>query len=328
MSENLPRIYYRSSEKYALLPEWAYFFMRLGHQIAGISRTKYRVVVGLAIPTRVFACSLVSTGIVIKKAGSDNPVDPAQIQFILDLHPGTSVFVRKEDNRRYPGVIERFRVYNGKQMVDIRFGSKETRSLPVDRYASRITISEQDSVSLPLYKAKGYSIKAPSEFLRACLGEELAQKHILDSFFQALLVGKKNRLEDELNANCFSCDHNDKFTNALGCLQEIVRVKQFSSKNASYNTQCISQSNITPEKEIGTQIPPIVVFDGAIAYIKLGYKWRSAHQIVLLDRTERQFGDAVELLNQNYTYRLEGSFKFPIRIPDGIEMMVYRDSVQ
>jgi hypothetical protein len=76
------------------------------------------------------------------------------------------------------------------------------------------------------------------------------------------------------------------------------------------------------------QIPPIVVFDGAVAYMKLGHHWQSAHQIALLDRTERQFVDAIELLNQNYAYRLSGGFKFPIKIPDGIEMMIYRDSVQ
>ncbi len=124
------------------------------------------------------------------------------------------------------------------------------------------------------------------------------------------------------------CRTSSKSAGENGYLQEILRIRQFSGANTSYRTQCVSSANITPEKEIGTRTPPIVVFDGAIAYVKLGHKWQSAHQVVLLDRTERQFNDAAELLNQNYTYRLVDGFKFPIHIPNGIEMMVYRDSIK
>jgi hypothetical protein len=327
MSENLPHLYYLSDNKPELLPEWAYFFMRLGYQLATMSNDGYRVVIGLAIPTRLFACSLVATGIVFARVGAENFVDDAQLQYILSLEPGTPVHVRRDNNRRLRGVIDKFEEHDGKPYIFIRTTESLIRGFPIDDYASRITVSNRD-VRLPKNQQTGYLIETASKFLQYCLGKELAQGYILDSSFETLIVGKKSVIQYEACSIPFICKTSGKSAGAKGCLQEILRVRQFSGANKSYRTQCVSSSNITPEKEIGTQIPPIVVFDGAIAYIKLSHKWRSAHQITLLDRTERQFSDAIELLNQNYAYRLAGGFRFPIRIPDGIEMTVYRDSVQ
>ncbi len=51
------------------------------------------------------------------------------------------------------------------------------------------------------------------------------------------------------------------------------------------------------------------------------------YQVAVLDRTERQFSDAVELVNQSYAYRSDDSFGFPMKIPDDIEMMVFAERV-
>jgi len=327
MSDNLPRLCYLSDNKPELLPEWAYFFIRVGYQLATIPTDDYRVVIGLAIPTRLFACSLVATGIVFARLGSENSTNATQVEYIRRLKPGTPVYVRRDNNRKLRGIIEKFDDFEKEPYIYISTTSKGTMGFPLNRYASRITVSDRD-VRLPKYQQSGHLIESPNEFLQRCLGKKLAQKHILDSSFEALLVSRKSFLRLEVCDALLVCKTSRESTGIKGRLQDILRVRQFSGANKSYRTQCISPANITPEKEIDTQTPPIVVFDGAIAYIKLGHKWRSAHQVVLLDRTERQFGDAIELLNQNYTYRLEGGFKFPIRIPGGIEMIVYRDSVQ
>jgi len=271
MSENLPRLYYLSDNKPELLPEWAYFFMRVGYQLATISNDGYRAVIGLAIPTHLFACSLVATGIVFARLGSESSTDAIQLKHIRSLKPGTSVYVRRDNNRKLRGIIERFDEYEGRPYIYISVTNKGTMGFPLKRYASRITVSDRD-VSLPKYQQSGYLIESPGKFLQCCLGKTLAQKHILDSSFEALLVGRKSFLGPELCDTLFVCKDSSKSTGAKGCLQEILRVRQFSGANKSYRTQCISPVNITPEKEIGTRTPPIVVFDGAIAYIKLGHK--------------------------------------------------------
>lgn len=325
MSENIPRIYHLSDKIFKLLPEWAYFFIRLGYQIAEIPNENYRVVIGLALPTRFFACSLATTGVVLARAGKENSISN---QHINELTPGTLVYIRTDNNRKHPGVVKGFKDYYGKQLIIIQIGKSETKGFPLDHYASRITIADREEVRLPRYKKKGYLAEKPSNFLQSCLGKDLAQRHILNSTFEALIVGNKSVIKPEITSNKFSCKNTDATSDMLGCLQDILRIRQFLGTQKPYRCQCISSLNITPTKEIGEKAPPIVVFDGAIAYIKLGHKWKSAHQIVLLDRTERQFEDSIELLNQNYTYRLTGRYKFPIKIPNGIEMMLFRNGIQ
>lgn len=325
MSTKLPQLYYLSDNKSVPLPEWAYFFLRLGHQLGNLANDGYRVVTALAIPTRAFACGLVATGIVLARIGRENPVSKTQLRHIRSLKPGTSVHVRTDGNKRLSGVFNGLVNFQGKEYISVRIAESTQQYFPLNTYASRVTVSEGD-VNLPKYQQSGRLIEAPGEFLQWCLGEDLAQTYILNSSFEALLIGKKSTIQQEIDSPVFSSSPTQPGT-VIGTLQEILRVRQFSGANKSYRTECLSSSNPTPEEELGLQAPPVIVFDGAVAYIKFGHKWQSAHQIILLDRTERQFMDATELLNQNYIYRLAGNFKFPIRIPSAIEMMVYRNSV-
>lgn len=327
MSKKLPRLYYSSDDRPKPLPEWAYFFVRLGYQLAARSSEDYRFVIGLAIPTRAFASGLAATGILLAKGGNEAYTDSAQLKYICSLKPGTHVHVRTDYNRKLRGVVLRFETRRRGQYIWIRTTDAEERCYPVERYASRITVAEK-GVSLPKYQQSGYKLESPGEFLECCLGDELAEEHILDSSFEALIVGRKTAIRKEVCETKLICQTSDKSATAQGSLQDILRVRQFSGANKSYRTQCMSSSTTNPEDEVNEQIPPVVILDGAISYIKLGHMWWTAHQIVLLDRTERQFQDAVKLLNQNYARRLEGRFKFPIRIPSGIEMMVYRENSQ
>ncbi len=322
MSEKLPRLYYLSGNETKLLPEWAYFFMRLGQQLAAVPGAGHRFVIGLAIPTRVFAGSLVATGVAFARANAENSACETQLQYIRSLEPGTPVYVRIY-SRKHRGVIEDFEELNGKLYITILTTESLRRKLPLDRYASKITVADRD-ISLPKYKQTGHRMENPSEFVQLCLGKELAKGYIHNSSFEALIIGKVSIIQHEVCEIPFIYKAR-KSRSITGYLQEIMRVRQFSGANRSYRIQCVSSSNDTPEKEVGNRELPIVIFDGAVAYIKHGHKWGTAHQIALLDRTERQFADAIELLNQNYAYRSADRFKFPIKIPNGIEMMIYKE---
>lgn len=324
MAENLPQLYYLLDNRAEPLPEWAYFFMRVGHQLAIISNDNYRIVIGLTIPTRAFASSLVATGVILARAERENS---AQVQYIRGLEPGTPVYVRTDNNRQLRGVIEKFDKIRDEEWVIIRTGKHETLPRPLNRFASRITVSGRD-LSLPEYSRSGYPIENPTEFLKCCLGEELARAHIFDTSFGALIVGKKNVIEDEVKGSFFACGGSNKIQSVSGCLQDILRIRQLSGAKRSYRVQLLSSSTKTdPAQVIDKQVPPIVIFDGAVAYMKLGHIWGAAHHIVLLDRTEYQFADAVQTLNQNYAYRLLDDLKFPVKIPGGVEMMIFKERI-
>lgn len=308
------------------MPDWAYFYLELGTRLATLPRESQRIVVGLAIPTRIFACSLVATGTALAGATVRTAISDEQMQYILNLKPGTSVHVRK-NSTKLKGIVEKFEEYDGKPYIFIRTTKSLTCGFPLDDYALRITVANQE-VSLPKNHQTGYLLETSSGFLNYCLNTKFAQKHIVESSFEALIVGNKSAIQREVCEVPFFCKSAEKSTVETGFLQEILRVRQLSTSNEAYHTQLVSSSNVTPKNEIESQIPPIVIFDGAVAYMKLGYEWRSSHHIVLLDRTERQFAEAIESLNQNYSYRLEGEFEFPIKIPDGIDMTIYWEGIQ
>ncbi|MBZ0319098.1 MAG: hypothetical protein K8L91_21970 [Anaerolineae bacterium] len=322
MLETLPQIYYNDKNNFQLLPEWAYCYMDLGYKLASAVCTGYRIVVGVSAPTRAFACCLVTTGIAIAKANSASDSDDLQIRHILSLKRGTSVHVRMDNNRKVRGVIEALKEQNGLQQIVIRTADAETRWFPLHRYASRITVAEHD-VNIPEKQQRGRLLDSPSDFLQGCIGAKAAQNYILDSSFEALLVGKESFIRHEACDVPFWCNSLGKSVWAKGCLQDIMRVRSFSGANKSFRTQCMSYASDAPEKRIESRDPPIVVFDGAVAFLKHAQRFTKSHQIVLLDRTERQFTDAIALMNQNYAYRSDVDFKFPILIPDGIEMMIY-----
>ncbi len=323
MSDKLPRIYYLSGKEPRLLPEWAYFFLRLGQQLA-LTRVDGRLVIALAVPTRAFACSLVATGAVIAKAGSSQFDHQSQVQFIRGLAPGTPVHVRRDNNKKLKGIIDRFEERTDGHFIFIRTSKSETIGFPLDRYAFRITLSESE-VKLPKYQG-GKLVETPSSFLRKCLGNELAQRHILDSSLRTLIIGEKSIIRSEVCETEFFCTTNDEQWER-GYLQDVLRVREFSGANISYHVQCISSSTRNPENKTDNMEPLLVVFDGAIPYINHASRWRAACQVAVLDRTERQFSDAVELVNQSYAYRSDDSFGFPIKIPDDIEMMVFAERV-
>lgn len=327
MSQMLSQLFYMSGQELRPLPEWARFFMSLGQQLAAVPRIDRRLVVGLAIPTRAFACGLLATGITYARAGTDRPASARQIQFIRKLPPGTPVHVRTDEGKKLRGVIEEFKTIDGIEYVCIRTARRQVRGFQLDRYASRITVAEGE-VSLPETQQTGWTVESPSEFLEACLGTGLAQAYILDSSLEVLITGKLSALRSEICDAPFFYEIPEKLPVIEGSLQDLLRVRQFSGANRSFRVECMASSNSPPEQGIRYLKPPIVAFDGAIAYIKHAFRWPRAHQVVLLDRTERQFSDAVHLLNQTYAYRTDGDPDFRITIPNGIEMMVFAEQLQ
>jgi hypothetical protein len=324
MSEILPRLHYPSVSGPKLLPEWAYFFMRLGYKLAAYPKDNHHFVIGLAIPSRAFSSILVATGIMLARVNDENPENDQQAQFIRSLKPGTQVHIRDNSNRKIRGVLEGFTDYFNKTHVVIKTAGSQKNSYPLDIYASRITISETE-VNLPDKLQRGYTLESPSGFLECCIGKDAADGYHLNSGFEVLIVGKKTAIKSEACEQLFICGNTRDKEGAMGSLQEVVRVRQFSGVNSSYRAQCISSTARNIDKKTGNREPSVVIFDGAIAYIKHWHKWEASHHVALLDRTERQFADAIELMNQNYTYRLLDEFAFTIRIPSSIEMMIYQE---
>lgn len=321
MSRKLPQLYYQSGHELKLLPKWAYFFMSVGQQVAAMPKNGSRLVLALTLPTRAFAATLVATGIVFTKATSSNDTDREQIQRILSLKRGDFVYVRK-NKRKIKGVVDRIEEDCGEMYIFVKTSTLEISGFPVEMYASRITVIDKEP-KLPKYQQTGYDLEKPNEFMSVFFGEKLAQDYILDTSFDVLILGKKSDICYELCNFSLISSGSGKSSQESGLLQDIVRVRQFFREGKSHKAEVMSVSDEDNFYDIPSS--PIIIFDGAIAYIRHSHKWHKNHYIVLLDRTDRHFSDAVELLNQNYMHRLNNQLEFSMNIPNGIELMIYEE---
>ncbi|MBN1922091.1 MAG: hypothetical protein JW892_12655 [Anaerolineae bacterium] len=319
----LPQLFYRWADEPTPLPEWAYFFMRLGTQLAEFPGSDHRLVIGLAIPVRAFACGMVALGVALGRADRPTSANKAQLARILKLKPGTTVYVRTRD-KKVKGILEGFREHLGKTYIVVRTAGQQRNSYPLDGFASRITTTDKE-VRLPSRHQKGYTLDGPSGFLQCCVGKDKADDYQLDSSLDALIIGKVTTIRDEICNHSFICRMSRESQNVEGYLQEVLRMRRFCGANSSYRTQCASGLATTSKMMSSMHEPYCVIFDGATAYINNQHIWSKPHIVVLLDRTDRQFLDAVNLLNQNCSYRATEDTRFPIRIPGGVEMTIYEE---
>jgi hypothetical protein len=322
----LPKLYYKKQGEYCPLPEWACFYMNLGMRIAKIGCAQSRIVASLAVPTRAFSAAFIMTGGITPSILEESSPDEIQLEHILKQKPGTSVHVRRSNGKKVRGIIEEFKEIDNRLNIVVRIANKQQLLVPVNEYASRITVSETE-ITVPKKQQQGRTLEAPSDFLKQLFNTKRSQNHVLETSFEILFVGKVSLIKAEMCEVPFYFKRNaisrSGFT--MGHLQEIARVRQFSGANQSYKSQCIPTSGTNPVDAIGTRQPLLVIFDGAISFLKHGHRWEKSHQIIILDRTDRQFWDAVELVNQHYAYRLDDISDLEIRIPAGIEMMLFTE---
>lgn len=131
-----------------------------------------------------------------------------------------------------------------------------------------------------------------------------------------LIAAQIDTLGEELTEGAL-CTANDK------PLQDIVKIKRFAAGRADYLSEVIS-----PRAKLPAQLkdarPSVVVYDGADAFMRWKDVWSSATSLVLLDRTSRRFGDAVDFINQQYVRRLSEEPPFAVSdVPAGLEVLAY-----
>lgn len=71
-----------------------------------------------------------------------------------------------------------------------------------------------------------------------------------------------------------------------------------------------------------------VVFDGAAGFLKWGQLWHGRHQVIVLDRTDPYFDDAINAINGRFAQdRIGGAVALPPRQPPpGGEVLAFREA--
>ena len=109
------------------------------------------------------------TGAIANSVVEDAPPDEIQLAHILKQKPGTSVHVRRNNGKKVRGIIEDFREIQSRLHVVVKIAGKQQLLLPVNEYASRITVSETE-ITVPKNQQQGRTLEETSVFLKQLFG--------------------------------------------------------------------------------------------------------------------------------------------------------------
>jgi hypothetical protein len=311
------------------LPDWGNFFIELGRRVAESETDKNRLVVALAIPTRAYAAALTAFGVVLTRATlSSDKIDDTNEYFerLCNLPQCTPVtFLNK--GRKLKAFYEGVEKISGKRRLRIRVESCTTGGLthliPLEE-SRHIEIRNTPILNLPK-KQKGRKIAANSKFIEDVLGDELASTYVEKSQLDCVIIGKRNFLETEITKINFASTPSFK---KLGVLQDVLRVRSFfSTDNQACRSEVFSVTSKKCHSLPDGRVPFVTIFDGASSFIKWRDDWRSSHWIILLDRTEIHFQEAVDIVNQDYINRVdEEEIPNLPSLPPGVELVNYQEA--
>ena len=329
------KLCYKYSDKWHAVPKWIEYFISIGEELA-LEDFKFssRIIAALVVPTRAYCASLVGFGMVVGDTiVRDRPSKEEHFNKLLSLDPGTPVIYHETDRNIRAGVICRPEKINGEYFIKFQILEPSKKGGEVfaliNQKRSLLLHPSTHPVMLP--KRRAVKDKIPhNEFVSRLLPGCDLVNFDMQSKFVCGIVGKKNILEQEIGRTPFAVDGNGSF--AEGSLQDVLRVNIFTTGAQPHRSVLISTERRQPRTDIVEKIELGVVLDGADAFLRWGAMFPNCHQVIILDRTELHFYEAVHSINSAFSQdRIDimGSVPFSdITPPAGLELLAFREGTQ
>lgn len=326
-------LHFEDSGEWYSLPEWAEYFISVGKHLAFADNSEGRVVIAIVVPTRAYCAAFVSLGMVISDAAARaHSSAAAHFEKLFDLPAETTVILRPPAGKVMKGVLQEPEEYNGKLYVRVQVQSRDART------GGGLTYLIDESKALQVHPAK-HSGKLPKKqgaenkpfansFVESLLGDADPVQLGLRSKLVCAIVGKKDALEHEIRHTPLAL-HANGDCQAEGQLQDVLRVDRFTAGEQSYRSTLVTVGSSPPSGDVISKVEMGVVFDGAAGFLKWGTMWPDRHQIVILDRTERDFDDAISAINSRFSQnRADADFPSPVTAaPPGSEVLAFREVI-
>lgn len=313
--DRLTRLGYWEDGRVNAIPAWARYMIRLGAAVASSPTSERRVVVGLSVPTRAFAAAFCALG--VAAAVYDDPErdgSSAHFEWLTSLPAGTPVRYR-QGTHLHTGQLLGKEIRESAEYVAI-----ECKSVKYLRPASSCLDIQ------PLEQGETFvrrrQLAANPEFVRAVLPDVNPLTHASYSNVDCLVVGVKDSLHTEVCEEVFTAQVAPERV-VSGVLNDVLRCDAFElNANDHDRTRVVSAFS---DGDVAQALsPPVVIFDGPAAFLRLRSRWRSSHWIVAIDRTSASAVMAADAFNQEYAMsirdcRLAG---LPNQ-PAGVELTSY-----
>jgi hypothetical protein len=326
-------LHFEDSGEWYSLPEWAEYFIGVGKQLAFADNSRSRIVAAIVVPTRAYCAAFVCFGMVVSDAAARTaPSVTAHFEMLFDLPPGTPVIYRRNP-QVLRGVMQGPEYYNDELLIRVQVEALDPRT-----GGGLLTYLVGESQALQVQPAK-HSGKLPKKqdatnkrfanrFVETLLGDADPTELGLRSRLVCAIVGKKNSLEHEIRHTPLALHANGDCC-AEGCLQDVLRVDRLVSGEQSYRSALVPVGSSPPFGDVTSNVEMGIVFDGAVGFLKWGAMWPDKHQIIILDRTEHCFEDAISAINSRYSQNhADAETPLPINnAPPGGEVLVFREAI-
>ena len=324
-------LHFEDSGNWYSLPEWAEYFINIGKQLASADQSDSRIVTAIIVPTRAFGAAFVSLGMVISDAAArDHSSEAAHFEKLFDLPVGNSVIYRPEPGKTLRGVLQAPDEYRGKLRVRVQVHSRAGGSLTylIDESQALQVQPARHSGKLPR-KQGGENARFANRFVDGLLGESDPVQLGLRSKLCCAIVGRRNMLEHEIRKTPLAL-HTNGHDHAQGHLQDVLRVDRFVTEQQSHRSALVAIGTEPPSGDVIEKVEMGVVFDGAHGFLKWGEAWQGRHQVVILDRTETYFDDAISAVNARFSQnRTGGEAGLPeCDAPPGGEVLAFREALK
>lgn len=304
------------------VPDWARFFIDLGAAMASINPGQSRVVAAVSTPTRAFAAALCAIGIVRDRLAT--PVVPDVTEHLAHLRAlplNTTVIFRPgtSGTKQKIGQLVGWDTRYGRDYLVIRDSRNSSHLMPADR-ALAVRVAERQRTAPPASPTLRPVQEDPG-LLAGVLSDDALAECLRHSRLECLLVGNETTLRQELLTAPFATSGECGLVE--GCLQDIARVHGLGRDGESHRSEIVSATR-GPTRRLAVIWPPVVIFDGSTSFLRWGSAWPGANRVIILDRTDHRFTEAVAEVDAAYATRAGDAASRALPVPPpGIECAAF-----
>lgn len=286
------------------VPPWAHFYELIGRIAARGVLSHGRLVIGLSVPHRYMAAPLVTLGALLSVVSDELVGVTSEQRFaeLAALEPGTVLrFSSPGSDEVKLGTFVGSKIDNGKKYIVIEDprGKGHLRTwMPMD-YATNIQRTSLTADEIPKRPARRRGNHVSRRFLAAFLSDVDFEAFERDAIIESVLLGPGPALRQEIKDLQLGV-RALKPELAEGTLNDLLRVREYVSSETAAWTEIHSTSGSRRLPERMKLNPRVAVFDGARGFLRWRKHFSDSAWVLVLDRHDTQFLDAVADLNSEY----------------------------
>jgi hypothetical protein len=322
---SMGKLRYRCGEKWKRLPLWSKFLATLGAAAVRGYGAGLRTVTVITAPTRSFCAPFAALGSLFTLSSIQSDLDSEKhFQTLCELSSQSDIgLVYFRDGRRHDAVFAGVQKVGGVPYIRVcvqAHGRERTGGATFFVNAeecANVHIRADGAVCLSR-SWKGRKLSRYTDFTATVLGDaQTPELSLPDGERGILIVGRVNALRVEVTQEVIGFPSAGQMIE--GCLQALLQVRKFSSSGDQGLVDVAPSSGKGPSTRLH---PRLVIFDDNSGYLRCREQFPSSNILVVLDRTDPHFQEAVSATNAAFMKR-DGEVVLDdlIRPPRGLELM-------